>query len=73
MQHFIIPIGAAMVDRTTPMMNMPAIFFIRFFDNHGLLQIVDRPNWWVMAVGQNDMLRRWLMDLTIRLSSRKKM
>ena len=32
-------------------MDIPAIFFIRFFDNHGMLQIIDRPNWWVISGG----------------------
>ena len=33
------------------MMNIPAVFFIRFFENHGLLQITNRPNWWVIKGG----------------------
>ena len=33
------------------MMNISAVFFIRFFDNHGLLQIINRPNWWVIKGG----------------------
>ena len=51
-KHFIIPIGAA-IWSTVPslMMDIPAIFFIRFFDNHGMLQIIDRPNWWVISGG----------------------
>ena len=51
-QHYIIPIGAA-IWSTTPndMMDIPAVFFIRFFENHGLLQINDRPNWWVIKGG----------------------
>ena len=52
-QNFIIPIGAA-VWSTIPnlMMDMPAIFFIRFFENHGMLQIIDRPKWWVIKMDQ---------------------
>ena len=51
-QHYIIPIGAA-IWSTVPsdMMNIPAVFFIRFFENHGLLQITNRPNWWVIKGG----------------------
>ena len=51
-QHFIIPIGAAIWSTVpTDMMNIPALFFIRFFENHGLLQIINRPNWWVIKGG----------------------
>ena len=71
-QHFIIPIGAA-IWSTVPhqMMNMPAIFFIRFFDNHGLLQIVDRPNWWVITGGSKRYVEKMIygFENKIRLSS----
>ena len=51
-QHFIIPIGAAIWSTVpTDMMNIPAVFFIRFFENHGLLQIINRPNWGVIKGG----------------------
>ena len=71
-QHFIIPIGAA-IWSTVPrqMMNMPAIFFIRFFDNHGLLQIVDRPNWWVITGGSKRYVEKMVngFENKIRVSS----
>ena len=49
---FIIPMGAA-IWSTKPvnMMKMPAIFFIQFFTNHGLLAVKNRPNWWVIKGG----------------------
>ena len=71
-KHYIIPIGAA-IWSTVPqqMMNMPAIFFIRFFDNHGLLQIVDRPNWWVIKGGSKRYVEKMIKGFEdkIRLSS----
>ena len=71
-QHFIIPIGAA-IWSTVPhqMMDMPAIFFIRFFENHGLLQIVDRPNWWVITGGSKRYVEKMVdgFENKIRLSS----
>ena len=30
---------------------MPAAFYIRFFKNHGLLQIFNRPQWFVIKGG----------------------
>ena len=70
-KHYIIPIGAA-IWSTVPslMMDIPAIFFIRFFDNHGLLQIVDRPNWWVISGGSKKYVEKMVVGFRdkIRLS-----
>ena len=70
--HYIIPIGAA-IWSTVPsmMMKMPAVFFIRFFDNHGLLQIIDRPKWWVIQNGSKSYVDKIIMDFKqkIRLSA----
>jgi len=50
--RYIIPMGAA-IWSTSPqrMMDFPAKFFIRFFVNHGLLQVRDRPPWYVIRNG----------------------
>jgi predicted NAD/FAD-binding protein len=37
--------------------DFPASFFIRFFRNHGLLQIVDRPQWRVIDGGSREYLK----------------
>jgi len=70
--NYIIPIGAA-IWSTIPsnMMNIPAIFFIRFFDNHGLLQIVDRPKWWVIKDGSKQYVKKMIIGFKdrIRLST----
>jgi len=70
--NYIIPIGAA-IWSTVPydMMGIPAIFFIRFFDNHGLLQIVDRPNWWVIKGGSKNYIEKMIVNFkdSIKLSS----
>jgi predicted NAD/FAD-binding protein len=53
--HYIIPMGAA-IWSTDPaqMQEFPARFFIRFFVNHGLLQIKDRPRWFVIDGGSRE-------------------
>ncbi len=52
--NYIIPMGAAIWStKAKSMMNMPALFFIRFFNNHGLLQIKDRSGWWVIKGGSH--------------------
>ena len=71
-QHYIIPIGAA-IWSTAPqqMMDVPAVFFIRFFENHGLLQVVNRPNWWVISGGSKKYVEKMIYDFKgkIRLST----
>ena len=57
--HYIIPMGAAIWSTTAKlMMDMPALFFIRFFSNHGLLQIKDRPGWWVIKNGSKEYVKK---------------
>ena len=56
--HYIIPMGAA-IWSTDPaqMQEFPARFFIRFFVNHGLLQIKDRPRWFVIEGGSREYIK----------------
>ena len=39
------------------MLDMPASFFIRFFKNHGLLQVTNRPQWWVIKNGSKQYVK----------------
>jgi predicted NAD/FAD-binding protein len=50
--HYIIPMGSA-IWSTDPaqMFAFPAKFFIRFFHNHGMLSVNDRPQWRVIQGG----------------------
>ena len=50
--HYLVPMGAAIWSASTQMMlAFPMQFFIRFFHNHGLLQIRNRPQWYVIEGG----------------------
>ena len=51
-EKYIIPMGSAIwsTDPNT-MKDMPANFFIRFFKNHGLLDVRNRPQWKVIKNG----------------------
>ena len=51
-EHYIVPMGAA-IWSTNPgdILNFPAAFFIRFFHNHGMLTISDRPQWRTITGG----------------------
>lgn len=52
MDHYIIPMGAAIWSATPGGMRaVPAKFFIRFFQNHGLLSVNERPTWRVIKGG----------------------
>ena len=52
--HFIIPMGAAIWSAKPAVMGrMPAGFFVRFFHNHGMLSVNDRPVWRVIKGGSN--------------------
>lgn len=49
---YLIPMGAAIWSADPiQMWTMPAQFFIRFFHNHGMLNINDRPTWYVIRGG----------------------
>ena len=39
-------------------LDMPALFLVRFFKNHGLLQLKDRPQWRVIEGGSREYVRR---------------
>ncbi len=55
--HYIIPMGAAIWSTDARLMQtFPARFFIRFFDNHGLLSVNDRPVWHVVKGGSRNYL-----------------
>jgi predicted NAD/FAD-binding protein len=50
--HYIVPMGAAIWSSgQAAMLEFPALLFIRFFKNHGLLGIKDRPQWYVLSGG----------------------
>ena len=55
--HYIIPMGAAIWSTEAGLMqDFPARFFIRFFHNHGLLSVSDRPVWHVIKGGSRNYL-----------------
>ena len=57
--YFIIPMGAAIW--STPankVLDMPAYFFIKFFYNHGMLELTNRPNWWVIKNGSSEYINK---------------
>ena len=58
-QHYLLPMGAAIWSaEPRALQKMPAQFFIRFFDNHGLLSLRDRPVWRVIPGGSAAYVRK---------------
>lgn len=50
--RYLLPMGAAIWSTdVAEMLAFPARFFVRFFDNHGLLDTAGRPNWFVVPGG----------------------
>lgn len=51
-RHYIIPMGAAIWSSgEAEMERFSALFFVRFFKNHGLLSVKNRPQWYVISGG----------------------
>lgn len=50
--NYLLPMGAAIWSAgLTEMPSFPVRFFLRFFNNHGLLNLADRPQWAVIKGG----------------------
>ena len=50
--HYLVPMGAAIWSSSpSAILEMPAHFFIRFFKNHGMLNLNDRPQWRTITGG----------------------
>jgi predicted NAD/FAD-binding protein len=58
-EHYLLPMGSALwsVPRTS-VLQMPAAFFVRFFENHGMLTVDDRPEWRVVVGGSDRYVNR---------------
>ena len=52
--HYIVPMGAAIWSMSmADMLGFPLQLFVRFFKNHGLLSINNRPQWQVIEGGSS--------------------
>jgi predicted NAD/FAD-binding protein len=63
--HYLLPMGSAIWSASIDgMTEFPLLFFIRFFKNHGLLSVNNRPQWRVVKGGS----RSYLEPLTKNFS-----
>jgi len=59
--HYIIPMGAAIWSAPEVVMEQfPVHFFLRFFNNHGMLSVDERPTWRVLKGGSVSYVSRML-------------
>ena len=57
-EHYIVPMGAAIWSMSlADMLAFPLQFFVRFFKNHGLLSVSNRPQWRVIEGGSSAYVR----------------
>jgi len=63
MLDYLLPMGAAIWSAPMrDMLDFPAVTFARFFRNHGLLSINDRPQWSTVQGGSREYVRRLIAD-----------
>ena len=64
----LLPMAAAIWScPTRTMLEFPAVSFVRFCHNHGLLRVRDRPAWRTVAGGSREYVRRLAGDLSGRI------
>lgn len=57
--HYLIPMAAAIWSaEPSSVLDMPVRFLLRFFDNHGLMQLRDRPTWRVITGGSREYVQK---------------
>lgn len=70
-EHYIMPMVAAIW--SSPLQDtkdFPLAFFLRFFEHHGLLNVQDRPQWYVLEGGSRSYIPHLSAAITdIRLNS----
>jgi len=58
-EQYLVPMAAAIWSaEPLSVLDMPVKFLLRFFDNHGLLQITDRPVWRVIKDGSRQYVNK---------------
>ena len=63
-RYYIIPMGAAVWSASEAMMmEFPLFFFVRFFNNHGMLSVDDRPQWRVISGGSRSYVEKITQQL----------
>ncbi|MCS3430308.1 NAD(P)/FAD-dependent oxidoreductase [Klebsiella sp. BIGb0407] len=68
-RHYILPMGAAIWSSSLQeIRSFPLPLFLRFFEHHGLLDITQRPQWYVVPGGSREYIRAIQTQLGDRLT-----
>jgi predicted NAD/FAD-binding protein len=70
--HYLVPMGAAIWSASVEvMMDFPMQFFLKFFNNHGMLSVDERPQWRVISKGSESYIEPLIKSFkdNIRLNS----
>jgi len=63
-EHYLLPMGAAIWScPVDTMLTFPALSFLRFFANHGLIDIQNRPQWRTVCGGSSFYVRKLLAEM----------
>jgi predicted NAD/FAD-binding protein len=66
--HYLVPMGAAIWSSPAArVLDMPAGFFVRFFENHGMLTVDDRPEWRTVRGGSARYVERLIQPFVDRI------
>ena len=70
-EHHLMPMAAAIWSASrSDIADYPARAFIRFFDNHELLSLTQRPQWKSVLGGSREYVRRLLADRSIDIHTK---
>jgi uncharacterized protein len=66
--YYILPMGAAIWSSSIETIEeFPADTFIRFFDNHGLLSLKNRPQWYTIKKGSQEYVKKIIQPFADRI------
>ena len=72
-KYYILPMGSAIWSSNyKTMMEFPAKFFIRFFDNHGMLNVNDRPQWLTITDGSVNYVQKLIASFASKIKLNEK-
>ncbi len=58
-KNYILPMGSAIwSSNINSMLKFPAVFFVKFFNNHGMLNVNDRPQWLTVTNGSKEYVEK---------------
>lgn len=68
-EHYLLPMGAAIWScPVDTMLTFPALSFLRFFANHGLIDLRNRPQWRTVCGGSSFYVRKLLTRMGQQLN-----